>query len=79
MATAAAPDAAPARRFIVPGFAALSLIWGSSFLFIKVGVDDGIPPAFLAWVRVALAAAILLALPPAPGCSAASAAGCAGC
>jgi drug/metabolite transporter (DMT)-like permease len=44
------------------GFAAMSLIWGIPYLFIKVAVDDGVPPAFLSWVRVALAAAVLLAL-----------------
>ena len=43
-------------------FAAMSTIWGLPYLFIKVAVDDGVPPAFLAWVRVTLAAAVLLAL-----------------
>jgi drug/metabolite transporter (DMT)-like permease len=32
------------------------------YLFIKVAVDDGVPPAFLALVRVVLGAAVLLAL-----------------
>ena len=44
------------------GFAAMSAIWGIPYLFIKVAVDDGVPPAFVAWSRVLLAAAILLAL-----------------
>ena len=44
------------------GFAAMSLVWGIPYLFIKVAVDGGISPAFIAWVRVTLAAAILLAL-----------------
>jgi drug/metabolite transporter (DMT)-like permease len=43
-------------------FAAMSLIWGIPYLFIKVAVDDGISPAFLAFVRVAIAAVVLLAL-----------------
>src|SRR3954452_23925926 len=43
-------------------FATVSTLWGVPYLFIKVAVDDGVPPAFLAWVRVILAAAILLAL-----------------
>ncbi len=43
-------------------FAAMSTLWGVPYLFIKVAVDDGVPPAFLAWVRVILAAAVLLAL-----------------
>jgi drug/metabolite transporter (DMT)-like permease len=44
------------------GFAAMSAIWGIPYLFIKVAVDDGVPPAFVAWSRVLLAAAILLVL-----------------
>ena len=35
---------------------------GFPYLFIKVAVDDGVPPAFLAFVRVALGAAVLMAL-----------------
>jgi drug/metabolite transporter (DMT)-like permease len=44
------------------GFFGLSVLWGVPYLFIKVAVDDGVPPVFLAWVRVTLAAAVLLAL-----------------
>ena len=43
-------------------FAAVSTLWGIPYLFIKVAVDDGVPPAFLAWTRVWLGAVILLAL-----------------
>jgi drug/metabolite transporter (DMT)-like permease len=43
-------------------FALISVIWGVPYLFIKVAVDGGIPPAFVAWARVALAAALLLPL-----------------
>ena len=43
-------------------FASVSVLWGIPYLFIKVAVDDGMPPAFLAWVRVLLAAAVLLVL-----------------
>jgi drug/metabolite transporter (DMT)-like permease len=43
-------------------FGAVSVLWGIPYLFIKVAVDDGVPPAFLAWVRVVLAAALLLAI-----------------
>jgi drug/metabolite transporter (DMT)-like permease len=43
-------------------FGAVSTLWGIPYLFIKVAVDDGVPPLFLAWVRVALGAAVLLAL-----------------
>ena len=44
------------------GFFAMSTIWGIPYLFIKVAVDDGVPPAFLAWSRVVLGAAVLLVL-----------------
>jgi drug/metabolite transporter (DMT)-like permease len=43
-------------------FAAMSVIWGMPYLFIKVAVDDGVSPAFLSFARVALAAVVLLAL-----------------
>jgi drug/metabolite transporter (DMT)-like permease len=43
-------------------FAAVSTLWGMPYLFIKVAVDDGVPPAFLAFVRVALGAAVLMGL-----------------
>jgi drug/metabolite transporter (DMT)-like permease len=43
-------------------FAAMSVIWGLPYLFIKVAVDDGVSPAFLSFSRVALAAVVLLAL-----------------
>ncbi len=43
-------------------FGAVSVLWGIPYLFIKVAVDDGVPPAFLAWVRVIGAAALLLAI-----------------
>ncbi len=43
-------------------FAAISVIWGIPYLFIRIAVRDGITPPVLAWGRVSLAAAILLAL-----------------
>jgi drug/metabolite transporter (DMT)-like permease len=43
-------------------FGAVSVLWGIPYLFIKVAVDDGVPPAFLAWVRVILASSLLLAI-----------------
>ena len=43
-------------------FAAMSLIWGLPYLFIKVAVDEGISPAFLSFARCVIAAAVLLAL-----------------
>ena len=41
-------------------FALCSIIWGVPYLFIKVAVDGGIPPAFVAWSRVALGAVLLV-------------------
>lgn len=49
-----------ARAWIA--FAAVSTLWGMPYLFIKVAVDDGVPPVFLAWVRVLLGAVVLLGL-----------------
>ena len=43
-------------------FAAVSTLWGIPYLFIKIAVDDGVSPAFLAWVRVVLGGAVLLGL-----------------
>ena len=43
-------------------FAAVSILWGIPYLFIKIAVDDGVAPAFLAWVRVVLAALVLVTL-----------------
>jgi drug/metabolite transporter (DMT)-like permease len=42
-------------------FAAVSVLWGMPYLLIKVVVDDGMPPAFLAWSRVVIGAAVLIA------------------
>lgn len=43
-------------------FVACSLVWGIPYLFIKIAVDDGVPPVFVAWSRVVLGGAVLLAL-----------------
>jgi drug/metabolite transporter (DMT)-like permease len=42
-------------------FAACSVLWGIPYFFIKVAVED-LPAVFVAWARIALAAAILLPL-----------------
>jgi drug/metabolite transporter (DMT)-like permease len=39
---------------------ALAAIWGSSYLFIKVGVDDGLSPSFISFARLALGALVLV-------------------
>jgi drug/metabolite transporter (DMT)-like permease len=49
-------------RTWLPGFALLSAIWGSSFALIKVAVDAGVPPAWVALWRCALGAAALWAI-----------------
>ena len=41
-------------------FTLSSVIWGVPYLFIKVAVDAGVPPVFVAWSRVALGAVLLL-------------------
>jgi drug/metabolite transporter (DMT)-like permease len=43
-------------------FASVSVLWGIPYFFIKVAIDDGVPPVFLAWARVAMAALVLGAL-----------------
>jgi drug/metabolite transporter (DMT)-like permease len=43
-------------------FALLSAVWGASYMFIKIALDDGVAaPAIVFW-RTALAAAVLLPL-----------------
>ncbi|MEP6954994.1 MAG: DMT family transporter [Solirubrobacteraceae bacterium] len=44
------------------GFGAVATLWGIPYLFIRIAVDDGVPPVFLAWARVTMAAAVLLVL-----------------
>src|SRR3954464_14411055 len=39
----------------------LGAIWGASYLFIKIGIRD-LSPAMVAWLRVALAALVLVPL-----------------
>lgn len=40
---------------------ALALVWGGSYLFIKVGLEST-EPVFLVWIRLVLAAAVLIPL-----------------
>ena len=40
----------------------MALVWGVPYLFIKLAVDGGLSPAFVAWARVTLAAVLLLPL-----------------
>ncbi|HYX82484.1 MAG TPA: DMT family transporter [Gemmatimonadales bacterium] len=41
-------------------FILICVIWGVPYLFIKVAVDGGLAPSFIAWSRIVLAAAVLL-------------------
>ncbi len=41
---------------------ALALIWGASFLFIKIAVDDGVPPATLVVIRLSFSVVTLGAI-----------------
>ena len=43
-------------------FAAVSLIWGIPYLFIRIAVRGGVTPLVLAWGRLTLAAVVLIAL-----------------
>ncbi len=43
-------------------FAAVSVLWGVPYLFIKIADDGGMPPLLLAWSRVVLGAVVLLVL-----------------
>lgn len=42
--------------------ALLGLVWGSSFLFIKIAVEHGVPPLTLATLRIGLGAIVLVGL-----------------
>jgi drug/metabolite transporter (DMT)-like permease len=43
-------------------FAAVSVVWGVPYFFIRIAVDADVPPWFVAWSRVALGAALLAPL-----------------
>jgi drug/metabolite transporter (DMT)-like permease len=43
-------------------FAVMSVVWGASYLLIKIGINGGLPAPAVAWLRVAMAAVILMAL-----------------
>jgi drug/metabolite transporter (DMT)-like permease len=42
--------------------ALLAGLWGASYLFIKVGLEDDVPPIFVVFARIALGAAVLVPL-----------------
>jgi drug/metabolite transporter (DMT)-like permease len=43
-------------------FISVSVLWGIPYLLIKVAVDQGVPPVFVAWARVVIAATVLLGM-----------------
>jgi len=43
-------------------FTTVAILWGIPYLLIKIAVEDGVSPVFVAWARVVLGAIILLAL-----------------
>ena len=43
-------------------FVAVSVLWGLPYLLIKVVVDDGVSPAFLAWARVLVGGLVLVGI-----------------
>ncbi len=49
-----------ARAWIL--FAAVSVIWGVPYLFIKLAIDGGMSAVSIAWARVVLGAVVLLAV-----------------
>lgn len=48
--TSGTDERAEVRRWL-PSFLALSVVWGSSFALIKVGVDAGVSPLWVALWR----------------------------
>jgi drug/metabolite transporter (DMT)-like permease len=46
------------RSWLLLGF--LSALWGASYLFIKVALDDGLHPVFIVFARLALGALVLV-------------------
>jgi len=41
-------------------FLIVAVVWGIPFLFIKLAVEEGLSPAFVAWARVTVATVVLL-------------------
>lgn len=43
-------------------FVLVAVMWGASFMFIKIQLDGGISPVHVAWLRCVLGSAALLAI-----------------
>jgi drug/metabolite transporter (DMT)-like permease len=52
----------PMRGRVWVTFGAVAFLWGIPYLLIRIAVDDGVPPVFVAWVRTVLGAAVLLGM-----------------
>src|SRR5690349_1694462 len=59
---ASAPDIAPGTSTWLPAFLSNAVIWGASFVFIKVAVDGGLHPTYVAAGRVAAGALALIVI-----------------
>ncbi|MDX6681042.1 MAG: hypothetical protein QOG94_1081 [Solirubrobacteraceae bacterium] len=46
------------RSWLLMGL--LAALWGASYLFIKVALEDGVGPVFLVFARLALGALVLV-------------------
>jgi drug/metabolite transporter (DMT)-like permease len=53
------PDRTRAEATTWAAFISLALVWGSSFLFIKIGLDEGLPPLTLVTCRLGVATLFL--------------------
>lgn len=61
------PASWPHKAKLVAAFATLYVVWGSTYLFIRIGLQGHLPPALFAGVRLMPAGAILLAFARARG------------
>ena len=43
-------------------FAAMSVLWGGSYLLIEIAERGGLPAIWVAWLRICIGAVVLLAL-----------------
>ena len=56
--TAARPSAPPSRALVIAAFAAIYIIWGSTYLAIRVAIET-IPPFLMAGTRFLIAGSLL--------------------
>ncbi|MBB5871165.1 drug/metabolite transporter (DMT)-like permease [Allocatelliglobosispora scoriae] len=60
MKAPSAPDTTPALSAWLPAFLSNAVIWGASFVFIKIAVDGGLHPTYVAAGRVVAGALALV-------------------